>query len=178
MDPKLVRGKKYKRASDDNNIKNESFESMDTDEEREDKDLMNYHVSAIQHTTEQERILKSRAELLKYQGLMLHYQASLLEEEAQRRTGYTSTIYSSQTVIDEENYYTTPPPAYQRSYDYLDQLKDRSPCYEDDSTSKQCEDQDDAPLDLSLKKDVSSGALHHTQSVHMPRIFFSMGNKC
>lgn len=149
MDPNLVRGKKPK---------GEKYEFEDEAEE-ENEELIPVDT---QDTIGHRNLLKYRAEILKYQGMCLQYQASLLEKKA--------TQLSSPGPL--RSYQTSP----RLSTDQRDQavFERREQFALEDSKSFAYPGAEDieAPLDLTMKSPAAGPHLH-TQSAHMPRIFFS-----
>merc|ERR1711953_639969 len=147
MDPNLVRGKKSK---------GDKYES-EYDEEENDELLK----VESQDTIEHKNLLKYRAEILKYQGMCLQYQASLLEKEATQLSSASGLQFKHQETYEYE---ASPTRRDQRRSE--DMVRDRKPFL-----SGGCEDSE-APLDLPTKYPPAPAHLH-TQSEHMPRIFFS-----
>ena len=224
MDPSLVRGKKSKKEfskHEDKFGKNEDEIKTENDDMFSDtkfappplSKIPNYH-----QNTDQENLLKYRAEILKYQGMCLQYQASLLEKEAQSQSNSFEESFGKQGFYEQRfhgshpykmgSHKTQPAPTvryplsqssptipyshtgviksefspfnqkatipgedtdYDRMFYKLEQRGEtpHSDDYEEDS--------DSTPLDLSLKK-ATSNSFHHTQSLNMPRIFFSLGS--
>ena len=150
MDPNLVRGKKSKKG------KCEETEYEENEEENDDCLPPPLAPVESRDVVGHRNLLKYRADILKYQGMCLQYQASLLEKEAiqypapsgnQRGFSYQATA----RPFDEE-------------YKFLsreDQLEQ-----EEVGGRPTGVEGEDVPLDLTMKT-------RHTQSEHMPRIFFS-----
>ena len=150
MDPNLVRGKKNKKG------KCEEADYEEADEEADDclppalapiesPDMMGHR-----------NLLKYRADILKYQGMCLQYQASLLEKEAIQYPGPSGNHRGFP--------YQTPGRPFDEEYKFLsreDQLEQ-----EEVGGRPTGVEGEDVPLDLTMKT-------RHTQSEHMPRIFFS-----
>ena len=143
MDPNLVRGKK---------AKGEKYESELDDAEEENEDLIPVET---QDTLSQRNLLKYRAEILKYQGMCLQYQASLLEKKAtQLSSPSTSGPYQTIPGLSSDQ-------RHQAVYNEREEY----------AMYRGTEDME-GPLDLTVKSPAAGPHLH-TQSEHMPRIFFS-----
>ena len=177
MDPNLVRGKKCKREEDEQVMKSDKISDHEDEEAMEDEKIE----SKSPHTSDPEGLLKYRAGLLNYQGNWLHYQASIMEERAKKaraEAAYVPTICYS---IKHSSYPQNSPDPYSQSpgsnehSPYHESYGIDQPFYREESNHSY---EEEAPLDLSLKKDVVAPlASHHTQSQQMPRIFFSVGSK-
>jgi hypothetical protein len=109
MDPALVRGKKFKSDSD-----NEEPANQYEEEYKSSLTKIPALTPIIQSNSpkdSQESLLKFRAEVLKYQGMCLQYQASLLEKQAktmgntQQETFYQDTLRYSSKMRDQEPKY-------------------------------------------------------------------------
>ena len=144
MDPNLVRGKKSKK---------EKCEEADYDEAEEENDECLPPPLASAPS-----LLKYRAEILKYQGMCLQYQASLLEKEAIQYPAPSSSHH----VFP---YQTTSRP-FDEEYKYLPREDEIGQEEVPRGGQSRGEEGEDVPLDLTVKT-------RHTQSEHMPRIFFS-----
>lgn len=144
MDPNLVRGKKSNRVK----MELEDYEGEDENEEM----LPPLTPVETQNTIEHRNLLKYRADILKYQGMCLQYQASLLEKEATKFSPPPGDLHM-------KPHQGFPLERYDTKVGTI--LGTERPG-----------DQTEAPLDLTLKTS-SLGARLHTQSEHMPRIFFS-----
>ena len=176
MDPNLVRGKKCKKEDEPKSDK--MFETFDPEEEEAMEDDQKYENPT--NSQEPEEILKYRAGVLNYQGSWLHYQASILEERAQKaraEASYVPTICYSNPYPNQSYHYRQ----YQRSHEQLNHLTYQKELENDHSSANIEEEsnhsyEDETPLDLTVKKDHLQ-VTHHTQSQHMPRIFFSVGSK-
>ena len=149
MDPNLVRGKKSKKEKCEEDYYEEADEEAD--------DCLPPALAPIesQDMLGHRNLLKYRADILKYQGMCLQYQASLLEKEAIHYPAPAPSGnhhgFSYQTTggpFDEE---------YELSRE--DQIDGRPTG----------EEGEDVPLDLTMR----TMRTRHTQSEHMPRIFFS-----
>lgn len=152
MDPNLVRGKKSKK---------EKCEEADYDEAEEENDeCLPPPLTPVesQDMLGHRNLLKYRAEILKYQGMCLQYQASLLEKEAIQYPAPSSShhVFPYQT--------TTRP--FDEEYKYLPREDEIGQEEVPRGGRSRGEEGEDVPLDLTVKT-------RHTQSEHMPRIFFS-----
>ena len=108
-----------------------------------------------QDTLSQRNLLKYRAEILKYQGMCLQYQASLLEKKAtQLSSPSTSGPYQTIPGLSSDQ-------RHQAVYNEREEY----------AMYRGTEDME-GPLDLTVKSPAAGPHLH-TQSEHMPRIFFS-----
>ena len=148
MDPNLVRGKKSKKE------KCEEADYEEADEENDECLPPPLAPAESQDMLGHRNLLKYRAEILKYQGMCLQYQASLLEKEAIQFPAPSANHHGFP-------YQTTARPLDQE-YKFLsreDQIKQEAVGGEEGEG-------EDVPLDLTMKT-------RHTQSEHMPRIFFS-----
>ena len=145
MDPNLVRGKKSKKE------KCEEADYEEADEENDECSPPPLAPVESQDMLGHRNLLKYRAEILKYQGMCLQYQASLLEKEAIQ--------YRAPSANHHGFPYQTTARPLEQEYKFLsreDQIKQEEVGGEGE----------DVPLDLTMKT-------RHTQSEHMPRIFFS-----
>ena len=149
MDPNLVRGKKSKKG------KYEDYEEAD----EENEDCLPPPLAPVEMLGHR-NLLKYRADILKYQGMCLQYQASLLEKEAIQ---YPAPPSGSPHGFP----YQTPARPYDQEYKYISR---ENPIEQEEvggrTTGEEREEGEDGPLDLTMKT-------RHTQSEHMPRIFFS-----
>ena len=151
MDPNLVRGKKSKK---------EKLEEADYEEvDEENDDCLPPPLAPVesQDLLGHRNLLKYRADILKYQGMCLQYQASLLEKEAIQ--------YPAPSGNHGGFPYQTNARPFDEEYKFLsreDQIGEQ-----EEVGGRSTEDEgEDVPLDLTMKT-------RHTQSEHMPRIFFS-----
>lgn len=161
MDPNLVRGKKFKK---------EKFEIEDEDGEYENDEMMPPPLAPVETKViiEHRNLLKYRADILKYQGMCLQYQASLLEREA-------SQFSSPPGDFQIQHHQGFPLELYDTKGDQVRQnmfdKRERS----EEVESKFCvypgETAREGPLDLTIRATPTPRL--HTQSEHMPRIFFS-----
>lgn len=150
MDPNLVRGKKSKK---------EKFEDADYEEVDEENDhCLPPPLTPVesQDMLGHRNLLKYRADILKYQGMCLQYQASLLEKEAIQ---YPAPSGNHQGFSYQPN--ARP---FDEEYKFIS--RENQIEQEEEAGRTTGTEGEDVPLDLTMKT-------RHTQSEHMPRIFFS-----
>jgi len=181
MDPSLVRGKKQKKESIDEEIDSKEFVTEQLVDDKSNLPMLP-KLTKIDSIREQEKLLKYRADILKYQGMYLHYQASVLEQEARNRINeerkpfaFVPTIkYSGYAndypVQDMTRQVFTPESDHEMDNTAAMDLSDHAEETHEEYFEEQEEDNDE-PLDLSVKSNQNS--YRHTQSSCMPRIFFS-----
>ena len=153
MDPNLVRGKKSKKG------KCEETEYEENEEENDDCLPPPLAPVESRDVVGHRNLLKYRADILKYQGMCLQYQASLLEKEAIQYPAPSGNHHgfpyrTTDRPFDEEYTFLSRPDEIEQ-----EEVGGRS-------TGEEGLEGEEMPLDLTMKT-------RHTQSEHMPRIFFS-----
>ena len=150
MDPNLVRGNKSKK---------ERFEEADYEEVDEENDQClppPLAPNESQNMLGHRNLLKYRADILKYQGMCLQYQASLLEKEAIQYPAPSGSQFGFP--------YQTNARPFDAEYKFFSREDEIE--QEEVAGRPTGAEGEDVPLDLTMKT-------RHTQSEHMPRIFFS-----